>query len=395
MAIKIVPRGDVPPNQINDYFKFSCPPEFNGPNPDPLPPTFSFSRKLLVGIDLLLPDGSKVPMWVIEDPDAPDAPHPLPKDILRRSFPSPTLRIPLDALVNADVDCNGNTHTIHWHGIEPTPMNDGVGHLSFEVTGHFTYQYQPRQAGTFFYHCHKNTVLHFEMGLYGLLLIDPPDPSAPAVPVTYPTGGPGFAAGMNPNALLPTDHVIHYDVEALWVADDIDSRWHTLQHNAFMQKCVPDDPDNPANFSQDGILNDFRPDIFVMTGIARRVSDPSAFTAAENPLFGPLVAPTVKAGQTLLVRTLVAAYAVAQFTLDIDVEVIAMDGHALGVPPLQQYSRPLLVRAGTPIRLTTARRWDLIVRPTSPRVVPVKVEFFNNINGRLLYTATTSITVTK
>src|SRR6185369_10905034 len=100
MAIRIVPRGDVPPNEINDFFKFTCPPEFNGPNPDPQPQSFSFARKLLVGIDLVLPDGGRVPMWIIEDPEAPDALLPLPKDILRRSFPSATLRIPQFALVN-------------------------------------------------------------------------------------------------------------------------------------------------------------------------------------------------------------------------------------------------------------------------------------------------------
>src|SRR6266568_309542 len=135
MAITIVPRGDVPANQVNEFFKFTSPPESGGPNPDPQPPTFTFKRNLLVGIDLNLPDGGKVPMWIIEDPDAPDAEQ--------RTFPSRTLRIPLNALVNADANCQGNTHTIHWHGIEPTPMNDGVGHLSFEVNGHFNYQFQP------------------------------------------------------------------------------------------------------------------------------------------------------------------------------------------------------------------------------------------------------------
>ena len=394
MAVKILPRGDAPPNEVNEFFKFACPPVFNGPNTDPRRPTFSFRRKLLVNIDLELPDGGKVPMWVIEDPDARDAPHPLPKDIFRRSFPSPTLHIPLNSVVDADVDCSGNTHTIHWHGIEPTPMNDGVGHLSFEVTGHFNYQFQPRQAGTFFYHCHKNTTLHFEMGLYGLLLIDPPDPAAPGVPVTYRSGGPGFAARFNPAAQSATDHVIRYDVEAFWVPDEIDSRWHKLNHDAFMQKCDSDDPVDADNFTRDGILNDIRPDIFVLTGVARRVRDATPFSAAENPLFGPLVAPTVRAGQTLLARTLAASYAIAEFTLGIDVEVIAMDGHALGVPPFQQYSRPFVIPAGTPFNLTSARRFDLLIRPGSPGTIPVSIRYFNNINGRLLYTARTGITVT-
>jgi hypothetical protein len=382
MALPIIFRGDVPPDEVNEFFKHVCPPGFGGDNPDPQPPTFAFRRNLLVGIDLELPDGGKVKMWVIEDPDAPDAE--------RRTFPSRTIRIPRDAVVNADVGCQGGTHTIHWHGIEPSPMNDGVGKHSFEVTGHFNYQFQPRNAGTFFYHCHKNTPLHFEMGLYGLLLIDPPKPAGSTIEgPPYPNGGPGFAAAFN-----PPDHVIPYDVEAFWVADSIDSRWHELGHDAFMQACDPDDPANPDDFTQDGILNDFRPDIFVLTGIPRRINDPTPFTAADHPLFGPVVAPTVQVGQTLLVRTLNADYIVQQFTLGIDAEVIAMDGKALGVPPFQQYSHPFQLPAGTPFRLTSAMRWDLMVKPTTPGTFPVKVEFFNQISGELLYTARTTINVT-
>jgi hypothetical protein len=231
------------------------------------------------------------------------------------------------------------------------------------------------------------------MGLYGLLLIDPPDPAAPAVPVTYTTGGPGFAARFNPAAVVPTDHVVRYDIEAAWVADSIDSRWHNLGHNAFMQDSVPDDPVNPANFTQDGILNDFRPDIFVLTGIARRKNDPTPFTAAENPLFGALVAPTVGVGQTLLIRVLNADYIIHQITLGIDVEVIAMDGRALGATPETQYSRPFRIPAGTSFRLTSAMRWDLIIRPTVAGTIPATVEFLNQITGTRLYTAQTTITV--
>jgi FtsP/CotA-like multicopper oxidase with cupredoxin domain len=381
MALTTIPRGDVPPAEIPDFYNFTCPPTNGGiKQVDPLRPTFTFRRNLLVNFDLVLPDGGRVPMWIIEDPDDP---------VNGRTFPSSPIRIPQGALVNADVNCQGNTHTIHWHGIEPTPMNDGVGHTSFEVAGHFIYQFQPRDAGTYFYHCHKNTVLHFEMGLYGLLLVDPPNPAAPTVPVTYPLGGPGFAARFNPAAVALTDHVIHYDVEAAWVPDSIDSRWHLLGHDAFMQKFVPDDPVNPANFTQDGILNDFRPDIFCLSGIPRRINDPTPFTAADSPL----VAPTVGVGQTLLARIINADYIIQQFTLGIDAEVIAMDGRGLGIPPFHQYSHPFPLPAGTPFRLTSAMRWDLIVKPTTPGTYPVKIEFLNQITGRLLYTARTTITV--
>lgn len=387
MALPIVSRGEMMPDEAAVFHKFVCPPGNGGidKSPDLIePPDFTLNRTLLVGIDLELPDGGRVPMWIIQDPDDP---------VNGRTFPSPTIRVPQGALVHADVLCQGNTHTIHWHGIEPSPMNDGVGKHSFEVNGHFIYQFQPRDAGTYFYHCHKNTTLHFEMGLYGMLIVDPPDPSAPGVPITYRTGGPGFAARFNPQALVLTDHAIHYDVEAFWVADSIDSRWHTLGHDAFMQKCDADDPINPDNFTQDGILNDFRPDIFLMTGIPRRKGDPTPFTAANNPLFGPLVAPTVKVGQTLLIRVQNADYIIHQVTLGIDAEVIGMDGRALGVPPFQQYSRPFTLPAGTPFRLTSAMRHDLIVRPSVAGPVPATVEFLNQITGEKLYTARTTITV--
>lgn len=59
--------------------------------------------------------------------------------------------------------------------------------------------------GTCFYHCHTNTVLHAETGMYGALIADPAEG-----PGTLLAGGPA------------------YDTEAFWVVDEIDSRWrHT------------------------------------------------------------------------------------------------------------------------------------------------------------------------
>lgn len=156
---------------------------------------------------------------------------------------------------------------------------------------------------------------------------------------------------------------------AFWIADDIDSRWHSLGHSAFMQHCDSDDPANPDNFTHNGILNDMQPDIFVLTGIPRRANDPTPIKAADHALFGRLVAPTVAVGQTLLIRTQSAAYGVVRFTLGSAAEVIAMDGRALGVPPFQQYSRPFTLPANTPFRLTTAMRWDLIIKPKTAGLI--------------------------
>lgn len=369
MALPIVRRQEVHPEDKPAFLKHVCPPTFNGDNPDPQPPTVMLRRNLLAGSDLLLPNGQRVDLWVIEDPDDREE---------RRVFPSKAIRVKRNEVVRVTVSGKGEMHTIHWHGIEPTPMNDGVGKTSFEVTSHFDYQFQPRFAGTYFYHCHVNTTLHFEMGLYGMLIVDPDVAGAP-----FRTGGPGVAAGVNRDN---GSFLIPYDLEAFWVADEFDTRWHTLKHKAFMQDCRPDDPLARESFTQDGILNDFRPDVFLITGVPR-VND-------AIPIKAPLVSLDARVGQTILARVLNAGYTVQKYFLGLDAELIAMDGRALGVPPTTRYSRPFLVPAGTPITLTSARRNDLIIRPTKAGVFPVRVEFYDWVSGKQLAIARTTITVT-
>ena len=132
------------------------------------------SQPFTVQLDLM--HGMRIPTWderpgdlfymLFRDGDNPAADG---------TFPGPTVRVPRGAIFHAEAQGHGPPpHTIHWHGIEPTSMNDGVGHGSMEI-GRYTYQWQPNEMGTYFYHCHRNTVQHFEFGLYGLLPIDPPD----------------------------------------------------------------------------------------------------------------------------------------------------------------------------------------------------------------------------
>jgi hypothetical protein len=367
MALPIIRREDVHPEDRPEFFKHICPPTLGGENPDPQTPTVSHRRNLLVSHDIRLPNGEKVDLWIIEDPDDSAG---------GRVFPSKTLRIRRNELVHVRVGSKTNTHTIHWHGIEPTPVNDGVGKHSFEISGNFVYQFQPREAGTYFYHCHKNTTLHFEMGLYGMMIIDPDVAGAP-----FTDGGPGFIAAFSPG----TNHIIPYDLEAFWVGDEFDTRWHKLGHDAFMQECRPDDPVGRGTFSQDGILNDFRPDVFLITGVPT-VND-------DTPIRAPLVSVEARVGQTILIRVLSAGYTLQRYFLGLDAEVIGMDGDALGVPEKNSYSHPFLLPAGTPISLTAAMRWDLIVRPDRRGIFPARVEYYDWVNGRLLGIARTAITV--
>ncbi|MBI5664981.1 MAG: multicopper oxidase domain-containing protein [Nitrospirae bacterium] len=361
MSIRTISRRQISEEEKPVFHKHVCPPKHSGPPPDPVAPTVTIARNLMVTINLPLPDGGAVPMWIIEDPD---------DQVGGQVFPSKMIRVVEGDVVHVRTGVKTNTHTIHWHGIEPTPMNDGVGKHSFEVSGNFTYQWLAGQSGTYFYHCHKNTTLHFEMGLYGLLIIDPPR-------------GEGYVAGFN-----PPSHVIPYDVEALWVVDEIDSRWHrelASTHDAFMQKCDPNDPSAPGPFTQNGFLNDFRPDIFLITGVPRLDDD--------TPIMDPAVAVYAKVGQTILLRILHSGYTVQRYTIGIDAEAIAFDGRPFGVPPFGKYSKPFAISAGTPFTLTVARRIELIIRPKRPGVFPAQVEFLHDITGRRLAMARTVINV--
>lgn len=360
----------MPPGLEPHFLKFVCPPTFDGGPFDPQPPTLRIARRLMRNEKLQLPPrvrtktGKKeIDIWIIEDPE--DSRN-------GRVFPSKTIRAREGDVVHATVSASTNTHTIHWHGIEPSPLNDGVGHTSFEITSEFVYQYQPNAAGTYFYHCHKNTVLHFEMGLYGLLIVDPPE-------------GPGFARANVPGfpGFDPARFLVPYDVEAIWVPDEMDSLWHELNHDAFMQKCDEDDPLDPETFTKDGFLNDFRPDVFLITGV---VSDGS-------PIFDPRVKVTARAGQTILIRLLCAGYAIQEYTLGLDATITAFDGRSLGVPPRGAYSSPIPVAANTPFRLTSARRCDLLVRAPARGLYPFRVRYLDWIRGNIVHTATTYIEV--
>ena len=396
----IIPRGDVPPGKIAEFANFVWPPQnppVSGPV-DPQPATVLVRRNLDVQGKLTLPEGvftsvgdTKIDVWQFEDPDAPGG--------ALASFPGPLIRIPRGAVVHAEVGVKLNTHNIHWHGIEPTPMNDGVGHTSFEFSSNFVYQFQPNTAGTYFYHCHKNTVLHVEMGLYGGLIIDPPNPNGPGALLQppYPTGGPGFASAKAPNitGFDPATYTIPYEVEAVWVPDEFDSRWHVLNHNDFMQSNNPSDPMNPTTFDDRGFLNVFRPDIFLISGV---VSVPFGIDTATGatvgaPITNPAVAVTAQVGQNILLRFIHAGYTLHEYTLGIDAMVIAQDGHPLGVPPVDQYSFPFVIPANTPFRLTGGRHWDLLVTPTATGIFPFTVKYHDLNNGQLYHIAQTTITV--
>ncbi len=287
-----------------DFDTFGCKVFKGSPNtPDWRQATQYFERKFYENDKFLLPDGKNITIWGFED---------TLKSKGQNIYPSPIIRVTEGDMVHVKLTQGKGTHTIHHHGIEPTTMNDGVGHVSFEVEQSYIYQWQPSQAGTWFYHCHKNTVLHFEYGMFGLLVVDPPKRSDGRIPA--------FKDG-------PV-----YDVEAFWVADDMDPRWHTLHQEAGL--C-----------GEDAGLNIFKPRYFFVSGV------PNTRTMVD-----PRVAVNARHGDKILIRLLNASYSVLSvFFEKFDVTVISIDGHSLNKP----WNRPITYKKGERIELATATRYDI------------------------------------
>ena len=293
--------------------------------PDKLKPDVVFNIKGVDGRTLNTPDRKKIDCWTFSDPT---------KSREEPTYLGPTIRVKQGQIVHTILSTSKGPHTIHHHGIEPTTANDGVGHVSFEVSGQYTYQWQPQHAGTFFYHCHRNTVFHFEMGMMGLLIVDPPE-------------GPGKLFQNGPA----------YDVEKFWVLDDMDPRWHEIgSHDAGM--C-----------GQDVGFNRFEPKYFLMSGVFnnRTMTDPR--TVVTAPL-----------GRKILIRLLNASYSVLRVTLPVDAICVGLDGHGLGMEP---WTQPYVIPANTPFELCTAQRFDLILAPQKRGTFTARMEFLHWVTGEI------------
>ncbi|MES2904846.1 MAG: multicopper oxidase domain-containing protein [Pseudomonadota bacterium] len=302
--------------------------------PDRLTPDVVIKRKGADSFDLVAPDGHKLRIWSFVDTA-------LPLTMQKPTYPSPTIRVTKGQVVHTTLTTSKGPHTIHHHGIEPTTANDGVGHVSFEVGDKYTYQWKPQHAGTFFYHCHRNTVLHFELGMFGMLIVDPPKTAD------------GLKRLHEKSATF--DPV--YDVEKVWVADDMDPRWHAIaDHDAGL--C-----------GMDVGLNRFNPRYFLLTGVFN-----------NKTMTDPRTVINAKLGERILVRLLNASYSTLRVTLGCDAVWAGCDGHGMGLNP---WCDPAVIPAGTPLLVSAAQRYDLILKPPSTGRYSAKMEFLHWITGKV------------
>lgn len=293
----------------------------------------TYNRGIDMQIPLTMDDGNTVNMWGFSDGGGGGMGG-------GGTFPSPAMRIREGQIVhtNLNVDSMMWLHTIHHHGIEPAPHADGVGHITWDVNGSYTYQWRPAHAGTYFYHCHTNTVLHAEMGMYGALIVDPPEGAG-----TLYSGGPT------------------YDVEAFWVVDEIDSSWHNLSWDT-------------GTCGGDVGLNELNPDYFVITGV-----DGSGNSAMNTP---PISA-TVQRGQKLLARYICAGYHPQKIRFGgLTGTVHISDGRVL--------PKPIQV---SELRACSGERYDIIFEPTQTGTYLIETDILHWVTGDVLGTTRTSITV--
>ncbi|WP_216699855.1 multicopper oxidase domain-containing protein [Arthrobacter sp. H5] len=328
----------------------------------------------LSGQDLLMDDGAEFEFWVFDSPD------------LERSLPSPTLRPREGEIFQARVEPSKGPHTIHWHGMEPDPRNDGVGHTSFEIGDFYTYQWQPEAgrpgdpnygaAGTYFYHCHVNTPLHAQMGLFGALVIDP------VVHPDYPVS----AGARRPFVDGPEYDI---DTETIIIPYSVDPRWHEMDHAAGLS-------------GEDVGLNRYEPKHFYLLGgeLARLPGGREKVWNLQS------IRANVEGGprKPTLLRTLNANYLPTHmYFTDLDgvelkmAELIAHDGRAYRDTSHPGMPSPPCIDAGYP--LTTGRlafgaaeRYDLLLRPPAPGQYLLRVEWEHWITGEILGTRTIPIT---
>lgn len=148
--------------------------ELNGKSPDfpGILPTFDIAPGIQPGAWVFAPKTSGMSTENFESVRA--------NPLLR--LPSPVIRVEVGDIVQIVLE---NTHyfphSIHLHGVDHPFSHgehggqDGVPQTS-EVElmpgGRRIYQFQPRQPGTMFYHCHVQTHTHLAMGLAGMIVVE-------------------------------------------------------------------------------------------------------------------------------------------------------------------------------------------------------------------------------
>jgi hypothetical protein len=378
LAEEAIPESGLPGTVEDGHHKYRSQVEFASDQPHEGSPETEFLQRPDLSMEfdffnrkLRIPNGPEIEFWSFESGES------------GRGLPAPLVRLTEGKLFHGTIKPSKRVHTIHWHGIEPDPRNDGVGHTSYEVSGDYTYQWRtdvgvignPNRgsAGTYFYHCHVNTPLHVQMGMFGPIIIDPPVSDPPPKPGMrhHSVGGPLYD--------IPT--------ETLIAPYSIDPRWHELNHAAGLS-------------GDDAGLNRFEPKHFLLLGgtVANRPAGDRvwAVSSMRANVVRKGVAPT-------LVRMVNVDYFPTR-TRFLDskgkpaeiAELIAHDGRPFWNTPDPDGPAIHPSMAGQPLltsilRSGAAEKFDFLLRPPAKGTYRIAIDFLHWVTGEVQATRTVTV----
>ncbi|AKF25280.1 hypothetical protein YH65_07670 [Sulfurovum lithotrophicum] len=243
---------------------------------------------------------------------------------------------------------SGMPHTIHLHGLDVDQANDGVPATSGYIAGSksngefgrvdgytwlgrsYTYTFVAPHAGTYQYHCHVDTVLHYDMGMHGTIIIRPKSGN---IEEAW-DGGPTFSK------------------EYVWQMGTFDTTWRST--NVSGSKTVR-----------------YRPDCFMING----VNGVDANTDST-------VAITANAGEKVLIRTNQTSYQGAKIEFGgLPFEVIAADG------------RPAAeAQTVTSLYMTPGERYDILLTMPSAGTYDASISYYDSRGVNVIGKVTTTVT---
>jgi FtsP/CotA-like multicopper oxidase with cupredoxin domain len=101
-----------------------------------------------------------------------------------RQVPGPRIRVTEGDRVRINVTNDlPEATSVHWHGMILPNAMDGAADVTqkpIEPGESFAYEFTAGQAGTYFYHSHKEPDRQQGLGMYGALIVDPKDPDRDA-----------------------------------------------------------------------------------------------------------------------------------------------------------------------------------------------------------------------
>ena len=248
--------------------------------------------------------------------------------------PSAHLEIIQGELTSIQVQNQSNMdHTIHLHGLDVDQANDGVETTSSAITpfSSFTYQFIAPFAGTYHYHCHIDTTMHYHRGMAGAIIVRPP---GGATDIAW-EGGPSF------------------DEEVLWHLQTYDMAWESVNESG------------PTTARH-------RPNVFLINGRESAEAQECPFTVLRMTV-----------GQVGYLRVVNQAYQFARFSLaGLPFQVVASDGRPM--------PKPITTDSW---EIGTGERYDILFSSPKPFGGLATVDYLDDYTGQVLGQASTEIRI--